>query len=96
MGDGNSFPLVVCAFQVILAYESIVLCMCSGNVLLDIYLLPKKQGSSLSLSLSLYKLLTQTSSDFPRYENVLQNNNNNDNNNNILNLCYSGASLYNV
>ena len=36
MGDGNSFPLVVCVFQVILAYESIVLCMCSGNVLLDI------------------------------------------------------------
>ena len=35
MGDGNSFPLVVCVFQVILAYESIVLCMCSGNVLLD-------------------------------------------------------------
>ena len=26
MGDGNSFPLVVCVFQVILAYESIVLC----------------------------------------------------------------------
>ena len=36
MGDGNLFPLVVCIFQVILAYESIVLCMCSGNVLLDI------------------------------------------------------------
>ena len=36
MGDGNSFPLVVCVFQVILPYESIVLCMCSGNVLLDI------------------------------------------------------------
>ena len=36
MGDGNSFPLVVCVFQVILAHESIVLCMCSGNVLLDI------------------------------------------------------------
>ena len=35
MGDGNSFPLVVCVFQVILAYERIVLCMCSGNVLLD-------------------------------------------------------------
>ena len=35
MGVGNSFPLVVCVFQVILAYESIVLCMCSGNVLLD-------------------------------------------------------------
>ena len=27
MGDGNSFPLVVCVFQVILAYESIVLCV---------------------------------------------------------------------
>ena len=25
----------VCVFQVILAYESIVLCKCSGNVLLD-------------------------------------------------------------
>ena len=36
MRDGNSFPLVVCVFQVILAYESIVLCKCSGNVLLDI------------------------------------------------------------
>ena len=36
MGDGNSFPLVcVCVFQVIVAYESIVLRMCSGNVLLD-------------------------------------------------------------
>ena len=36
MGDGNSFPLVVCVcvFQVILAYESIVLCKCSGNVLI--------------------------------------------------------------
>ena len=39
MGDGNSFPLVVYVFQVILAYESIVLCMCSGNVLLDIEIL---------------------------------------------------------
>ena len=38
MGDGNSLPLVVCVFQVILAYESIVLCMCSGNVLLDLLL----------------------------------------------------------
>ena len=38
MGDGNSFPLVVCVcfFQVILAYESIVLCMCSGKYI-DIY-----------------------------------------------------------
>ena len=35
MRDGHSFPLVVCVFQVILVYESIVLCMCSGNVLLD-------------------------------------------------------------
>ena len=35
MGGGNSFPLVVCVFEVILAYKSIVLCMCSGNVLLD-------------------------------------------------------------
>ena len=34
MGDGNSFPLVCGCFQVILAYESIVLCMCSGNVLI--------------------------------------------------------------
>ena len=37
MGDGNWFPLVcVCVFQVILAYESIVLCMCSGKYI-DIY-----------------------------------------------------------
>ena len=36
MGDGNSFPLVVCVFQVILAYESIVLCMRSGKYI-DIY-----------------------------------------------------------
>ena len=27
MGDGNSFPLAVCVFQVILAYKSIVLCV---------------------------------------------------------------------
>ena len=39
MLDGNSFPLVMCVFQVILAYKSIVLCMCSGNVLLDIKIL---------------------------------------------------------
>ena len=31
MGDRNSFPLVVCVFQVILAYKSIVVCMCSGK-----------------------------------------------------------------
>ena len=36
MGDGNSFPLGVCVFQVILVYESIVLCMCSGKYI-DIY-----------------------------------------------------------
>ena len=36
MGDGNSFPLVVWVFQVILVYESIVLCMCSGKYI-DIY-----------------------------------------------------------
>ena len=36
MRDGNSFPFVcVCVLQVILAYESTVLCKCSGNVLLD-------------------------------------------------------------
>ena len=29
----------MCVFQVILAYESIVLCMCSGNVLLDMNVL---------------------------------------------------------
>ena len=40
MGDGNSFPLVVCVFQVILAYESIVLCMCSGKYI-DIYFMMK-------------------------------------------------------
>ena len=40
MGDGNSFPLVVCVFQVILAYESIVLCMCSGKYI-DIYFIMK-------------------------------------------------------
>ena len=34
MRDGNSFPLVCVCFQVILAYESIVLCKCSGNVLI--------------------------------------------------------------
>ena len=34
MGDGNSFPLVCVCFQVILAYESIVLCKCSGKVLI--------------------------------------------------------------
>ena len=36
MGDGNSFLLVVCVFPVILAYESIVLCKCSGKYI-DIY-----------------------------------------------------------
>ena len=40
MEDGNSFPLVVCVFQVILAYESIVLCMCSGKYI-DIYFIMK-------------------------------------------------------
>ena len=40
IGDGNSFPLVVCVFQVILAYESIVLCMCSGKYI-DIYFIMK-------------------------------------------------------
>ena len=34
MRNGNSFLSVVCGFQVILAYESIVLCICSGNVLI--------------------------------------------------------------
>ena len=39
MRDGNSFPFVcVGVLQVILAYESIVLCKCSGNVLLDLNL----------------------------------------------------------
>ena len=36
MRDGNSFPLVCVCFQVILAYESIVLCKCSGKYI-DIY-----------------------------------------------------------
>ena len=41
MGDGNSFPSFVCVcFQVILAYESIVLCMCSGKYI-DIYFIMK-------------------------------------------------------
>ena len=35
MGDGNSFPLVVRLSPVILACKSMVLCKCSGNVLLD-------------------------------------------------------------
>ena len=45
MGDGNSFPLVVCVFQVILAYESIVLCTCSGKYI-DIYFIKKITFSS--------------------------------------------------
>ena len=40
MGDGNSFPLVVCVFEVILAFESIVLCKCSGKYI-DIYFIMK-------------------------------------------------------
>ena len=40
MRDGNSFPLVVCVFQVILAYKSIVLCMCSAKYI-DIYFIMK-------------------------------------------------------
>ena len=36
MRDGNSFSLVCVCFQVILAYESIVLCKCSGKHI-DIY-----------------------------------------------------------
>ena len=39
MGDGNSFPFVVWLLLVILACLSIVLCKCSGNVLLDIIFL---------------------------------------------------------
>ena len=34
MGDGNSMNRLCVCFQVILAYESIVLCMCSGNILI--------------------------------------------------------------
>ena len=35
MGGGNLVSIgCVCVFQVILAYKSIVLCMCSGNVLI--------------------------------------------------------------
>ena len=45
MGDGNTFPSFVCVcFQVILAYESIVLCMCSGNVLIGSWLLNFNAG----------------------------------------------------
>ena len=41
MRDGNSFPFFcVCVFQVILAYESIVLCKCSGKYI-DIYFIMK-------------------------------------------------------
>ena len=34
MGMETSFHRLCVCFQVILAYESIVLCMCSGNVLI--------------------------------------------------------------
>ena len=36
MGDGNSFPLVCAVVTSNFGGQSIVLCMCSGNVLLDI------------------------------------------------------------
>ena len=35
MGDGNSFPLVCAVVTGNFGGQSIVLCMCSGNVLLD-------------------------------------------------------------
>ena len=47
MGDGNSFPLVcavVTASPVILAYKSIELCKCSGNVLIGYERIIKKNG----------------------------------------------------
>ena len=40
MGDGNSFPSFVCVISDNLAYESIVLCMCSGKYI-DIYFIMK-------------------------------------------------------
>ena len=40
MGDGNSFPLVVC-FSGNFGVRSIVLCKCSGNVLIGYWQLMK-------------------------------------------------------
>ena len=37
MGDGNSFPLVVCVFSGNFGVRSIVLCKCSGDVLIGHY-----------------------------------------------------------
>ena len=58
MGDGNSFPLVVCVFQVILVYESIVLCMCSGKYI-DIYFI-MKITFALNLGSFIYRICPPT------------------------------------
>ena len=63
----------MCVLQVILAYESIVLCMCSGNVLNGYYMLslaPYEHVRSVSLTIHLVRRVSVSLGVFGHSETI--------------------------